>query len=584
MPLSLSRWLLAWALALGGLLACAAARADTALVLDERGPERPVWSLVTMLVDPSQALDLDAVRARDAEFRPPEGPEANLGPRSEAIWLRLDVVVANGDGRWVLDIDYPPLNRVDLYQISDGLQVAEHRMGSAQPYDARPMPGRAHAVQLELPPGQRHTLYLRVHTHSALVLPITLSKADVFHAREDSRQLVQGLVNGLSLALLAYSLAHGLSLRKPLFGLYALMLLGTTAFFLDFFGIAQQYLWSERSGLAARVAPMSVLIGVAAGALFVTHALDTAGHSPRIHRALRALSATAALAIAATLVGVLSYRGAQTTTALIGPLLPLLAIPPAWARCRRGELAGVYMLLGWGAYLVGAVAMVSVLRGWIPANFTTLHLFQWGAMVEMLAWQRVLALHIETVRRHAERTELERETLVSLAHTDALTGLPNRRGLSQALARALPLARPDSALALYLLDLDGFKPVNDRLGHDAGDELLVQVGERLRHQVRHSDVVARLGGDEFVIMTAGLPGEAEALALGRKLLDAFREPFVVAGQDCRVGITIGFALAPHDGSDGTELLKRADAAMYVGKQAGRHTLRRGSATALLVDA
>jgi diguanylate cyclase len=183
------------------------------------------------------------------------------------------------------------------------------------------------------------------------------------------------------------------------------------------------------------------------------------------------------------------------------------------------------------------------------------------------------------VRRHAERTELERAALVSMAHTDALTGLPNRRGLQQALAAALPPGHGHHPLAVFLTDLDGFKLVNDRLGHDAGDELLVQVGRRLRSQVRQGDLVARLGGDEFVIMAPGIPGEAEAMALGRKLLEAFNQPFDIAGQPCRVGLTIGFALAPHDATHADDLLKRADAAMYVGKQSGRHSVRRGGASA-----
>ena len=133
-------------------------------------------------------------------------------------------------------------------------------------------------------------------------------------------------------------------------------------------------------------------------------------------------------------------------------------------------------------------------------------------------------------------------------------------------------------MAVFLLDLDGFKLVNDRLGHDAGDALLVQVGQRLRAQVRQADLVARLGGDEFVVMAPGIPGEAEALVLGRKLLNAFRQSFNVEGQDCRVGLTIGFALAPQDGLQADDLLKRADAAMYAGKQAGRHTVRRSGAS------
>ena len=187
-------------------------------------------------------------------------------------------------------------------------------------------------------------------------------------------------------------------------------------------------------------------------------------------------------------------------------------------------------------------------------------------------------LHSPRIHRALMGLALEKQALVWLAHTDALTGLPNRRGLSLALAHALPHSRPDSALVVYLLDLDGFKPINDCHGHDVGDALLVQVGQRLRRQVRRDDVVARLGGDEFVIMTAGISGEAESLALGRKLLDAFLQPFEADGQLCRVGLTIGLALAPHDGRSAGDLLKRADAAMYAGKQAGRHCIHRGGAS------
>jgi len=148
-------------------------------------------------------------------------------------------------------------------------------------------------------------------------------------------------------------------------------------------------------------------------------------------------------------------------------------------------------------------------------------------------------------------------------------------GSSDLLAAALPASHAHHPLAVFLLDLDGFKPVNDRLGHDAGDELLVQVGQRLRGQVRQGDLVARLGGDEFVIMAPGIPGEAEGLLLGRKLLAAFHQPLHVAGQTCPRGADQRLCCwAPHDGTHADDLLKRADAAMYAGKQAGRHTVRR----------
>lgn len=129
---------------------------------------------------------------------------------------------------------------------------------------------------------------------------------------------------------------------------------------------------------------------------------------------------------------------------------------------------------------------------------------------------------------------------------------------------------------VYLLDLDGFKAINDRLGHDAGDELLIGVAQRLQSLLRSGDTVARLGGDEFVVVASGLSDDGNAQALGHKLLENFKLPFTAAGEQCSVGLTIGYALAPLDGQDAQTLLKRADTAMYAGKNAGRHCLRRDS--------
>ena len=562
-------------------LALVPARAATLLQLQDRQVTVDAWPAVQMLVDADGSLTPDAAQRRLAEFHPPDTPTANLGPRREVVWLALAVQAMDGDGRWVFSIDYPSINHADLYVLRNGRPVALHRMGNAIPYDQRPMQTRVHAVELNLPPGMPHQLLLRVATQSAMLVPISLVKPARFHATEANEQLLQGMLVGVALALLAYSLAHWATLRDPMFLEYALLLSGVTTFFVTYFGIGQQHLWNEQTGLLAKAAPLGVLVALAGGALFVARALRTQAMAPWAHRGLLVIAGTATLGFIASMAGALDYRQTQILATALGPMPLLLAIPVAFRQARQGDRVASYMLLGWLAYMGGALTIAALLRGLLPVNFWTQHGFQFASLVEMLAWMRVLSLRIEGIRRDAERGELERAALVSLAHTDPLTGLPNRRGLQQSLAQMLPLCRGESAVAVYLLDLDGFKLVNDRLGHDSGDDLLVQVGQRLKRQLRHSDVVARLGGDEFVIMTTGITGEDEALVLGRKLLAAFDQPFEVHGQHCRVGLTIGFALAPHDGREAESLLKRADAALYAGKQSGRHTVRRGGASVSL---
>ncbi len=167
----------------------------------------------------------------------------------------------------------------------------------------------------------------------------------------------------------------------------------------------------------------------------------------------------------------------------------------------------------------------------------------------------------------ADITELKRaeEDLAHQALHDALTGLPNRVLLLDRLEQALrTLRREDTKLALLLLDLDRFKDVNDTFGHQYGDLLLQQVGERLCGLLRASDTVARLGGDEFAVLLPTVDAHG-AHATAEKILRALEQPFVLDGHGFDIGGSIGIALAPEHGTDATTLMRRADVAMYTAK-------------------
>lgn len=160
--------------------------------------------------------------------------------------------------------------------------------------------------------------------------------------------------------------------------------------------------------------------------------------------------------------------------------------------------------------------------------------------------------------------------LEALAHYDSLTGLPNRVLFADRLRLGLmQAARHDELLAVAYLDLDGFKPVNDQFGHDAGDRLLVEVGERLRTTLRGGDTVARLGGDEFaLLMRAEDFGECEAALL--RVLCTLSGEYNIKGQAVSISASIGVTLFPNDTNDPDLLLRHADQAMYIAKQAGRN--------------
>jgi len=185
---------------------------------------------------------------------------------------------------------------------------------------------------------------------------------------------------------------------------------------------------------------------------------------------------------------------------------------------------------------------------------------------------------------------LAEDKIRQLANFDSLTGLPNRRQLIWRTERALEQARRmGHEVGLLLIDLDRFKVINDTLGHAAGDELLVEVGRRLRSCVRHSDqviegmlesvggrshrtleAVGRLGGDEFVALLPEVADERDAERVASRVLEAMREPIFIAGQECFVTASVGIAMYPRDGLTTAELLRNSDVAMYAVKTQGRN--------------
>lgn len=176
---------------------------------------------------------------------------------------------------------------------------------------------------------------------------------------------------------------------------------------------------------------------------------------------------------------------------------------------------------------------------------------------------RVLVFRDVTERRRYEAT------IKRLAYRDALTGLPNRTSLWDRLGLEVAHARRDrSVLALLFLDLDGFKKINDTLGHQAGDDLLREVAQRLRSVLREGDTVARLAGDEFTVLLPALKDERDAVLVSEKIVAAFDPPVQLGDELVHVRPSIGIALFPEDADDAEALLKCADEAMYRSKENG----------------
>lgn len=178
--------------------------------------------------------------------------------------------------------------------------------------------------------------------------------------------------------------------------------------------------------------------------------------------------------------------------------------------------------------------------------------------------------HYVAVFSDISQIKSHQQQLETIAHFDALTGLPNRLLLADRMRQAIAQTqRVDHLLAVCYLDLDNFKPINDMLGHEAGDALLVEIARRLKNCVRGGDTVARLGGDEFVLLLTELMHIDECEVVLQRILTAITMPCTIAGQSVAVSASIGLTLYPLDDADPDTLLRHADQAMYKTKQEGR---------------
>lgn len=183
--------------------------------------------------------------------------------------------------------------------------------------------------------------------------------------------------------------------------------------------------------------------------------------------------------------------------------------------------------------------------------------------------------HLVSVGEDITQLKKDQERMEMLAFYDPLTSLPNRRLFKDRLDQALKkVLRHQNYMALLYLDLDHFKEVNDHYGHDAGDELLKEVANRLRESVRDSDVIARIGGDEFNLILHDLNSEQDAMSVAEKVLQVVTEPIDIGMAEVSVSASIGITLAPMDGMEAKALIKNADVAMYQSKQGGRNRCQR----------
>jgi diguanylate cyclase (GGDEF)-like protein len=546
-------------------------------------PERlhhGIWFVVLALLCALFASAATAATRMDGAWRPAEPGEAAAAVQVDDTRLqrfdpaRLHTFGAPVDTRWVvlrpaqgewperpfvLEVIGPGLQRVALYG-ADGEMIDESWIGN----HTRSWPGHGRlAFLVEAPLADSTPLRLRLDATNVIPAALHFAARDVpDHLRADARWLALATACLAIMAAMAIvAVFFGLRLRDPAFLYYALYV-GAYAFVL---ALQDGYVFEPLGWYAIADAPrlwgrFATVASVVAAVLFLARFANLAQCAPRMRGLLFGYAAAVA---ALGLLGAMPWAGAIARE-LINPLLiagaPLMLVSSGLAAW-RGSRYALFFLCGWTPLLavtvLGSAQLYGVAADW---TWTSQAAFAAGAF-EAMVLSLGLADRALALRRAHEQAR-------RLADMDPLTGLYNRRAWNQRLpateqdarARGLPLT-------VLFLDMDGFKQLNDRHGHAAGDSVLIAMAGVLRAELREEDVIGRHGGEEFVV---ALPGtdEAHALRVAERIRKRLKERSLTAvGVQCTVSIGVA-ALQP--GEDTAQLLRRADDAMYAAKSAGRN--------------
>jgi len=543
-----------------------------AVLVREAGGQSLVGHL-QLFEDKTRALTIEQVRtpAQEARFAFPDDPL--VGKESDRVlWFKLQLRLADPADvarEWLMLV--PTVSTHDLrvfgpYDASGRALAPPVTTGMRHPWSTRPAASEQMAWRFKLPDTNVYTVYFRVESTFARIYAVSAwDTVDYLQSTQDKR-MFDGVSYGLLLGLVVYGLVlllvfgEGIYLYFLLSCICALLALG------GFNGHVLRYVfpgWPAGAGISYILAPA---LWAMCKLQFGRKLLRLRHFAPRLDNFVQLMLLTLGAAAVYALFGshpLWMFRLVQgavvvsTVVLLVGAMVAM----------RRRYWPAVLYCVGVALLFTGISAIIVASWGWIAWTPGQMNVTQAALVAELVVFAVATASRLRLMLRSEQALTARTQQLVEALGTDALTGVASRVGLEGPAALWIREGRP---FTLMLLDLDGFKAVNDAHGHAAGDAVLVALGQRLQRQLRAGDVVARLGGDEFALLVAGHPTHAALAGLASRLVEAGAQPVDYEGRTLSVGLSLGIACHPGDGDTVPTLLRAADRAMYHCKQQQQH--------------
>ena len=571
--------------------------AQAVVLQDGMAPLQPGRQLAFMLDTQGQLSPQQAMSATHAaNYRHVSQQTANFGYQRGAVWLRLEVENRSTQREWLIGVNYPQIDWLDCYLLSPDGTLRQQYAGDKRPFGMRPLPHRHFHFRLDLPPGQRTTVYLRAQSGGTLLLPVQLLTPWQLQGLDHHQLLLSGIFIGTLLAMLLYNLLLFFSLREKTYLYYVLYIGSFGLAQATLYGYGSEYLWPAHplNDLALPLA--TSLTGVFLG-LFSRRFLELGSQWPAAERVINIFIGLFAVTAICTLF--LDYQlviKVAIGASLIGPAALFLIGARLWY---GGYRPARYFLVAFAVLLLGFLANGLTSFNLTPDNLLSDYGMPVGSMLEITLLSFALAHRLKLAREDNERlqqqhaAELEQrvasrtraldqalhdltqanQQLQRLTVHDALTGLKNRQFFDQHLQHTWRQAlRWQQPLGLLMIDIDYFKRVNDSHGHPAGDEALRRIAKVIAGCLRRpGDEAIRYGGEEFAVILPHTDGEGISYLAECIRSRATQLQFVWEGQAIPLSVSIGAALIlPQAGHETQQLVQQADQLLYQAKQGGRN--------------
>ena len=531
---------------------------------------KPTLSMQEMYMKEGEsplAIDQAIKKFKENKFSSITRRVLSFGFGSRPVWVHLSI--SNTTEKHItrqLRVEIAWIGHLNVYFLKNQRVLDTYNVGSTFPFRERPVDDRFFSFNHEFGPGITE-VYIRAESIDPIVLPISLLSPQEVLKREKLEGYGYGLMYGYLLALTAYNFLLFIGLRSRVYLLYSAFIAGFIMTNIAYTGHGYAWVWPEHVEIQRWITQTMMIATGIIGLMFAREFLDTRTRFPLADRVI------VWLCIITTLIFVGAFIGGNVLYSFIDayvfiPLFSLTMLVVGGMSLYAGNPFARYFLTASVASMVGAIITdLSFFLTFLPFNNWTYHAVDFGAIADATLLAMALSYQFRSTQLELKMTEI-------IASQDPLTGLFNRRVFNDRIEEAiLRSGRSKERITVGILDLDGFKGVNDRLGHPKGDELLVLVARRLEGVLRKTDTLARLGGDEFGILLTDQVGEDPTNELFTKIVNSLQAPFDVEngfGEPVRISGSLGLTVFPPDDGEVNTLIAHADLALYRAKDRGRN--------------